>query len=297
MSLSNSGTINGAVSVAAASLTPDTILNTGLIVGTINLGDGADSYDGQTGRISGAVNMGAGDDTYLGGDYLDLIASSVGNDTFDLGARNDVLVAAAGDGNDTAEGGLGIDTYNAGAVATSVAINLEIETARGSQIGADSISSFENVIATVSADVVVGDDQRNVIDGRGGGDTILGRGGRDVILGGLGNDSLNGGALADVFVFNTALNATSNKDNITDFTSADDTIMLENTGANVFNALTALGGLAATAFQANTTGAAAEADDRIIYNTATGDLFLAPSPPSSLQRSPRARPSLQRISS
>ena len=50
---------------------------------------------------------------------------------------------------------------------------------------------------------------------------------------------------------------------------SDDTIHLENTG--IFSALVSGGALAAGAF--NTGSAAIEADDRIIYNAATGALL------------------------
>ena len=88
----------------------------------------------------------------------------------------------------------------------------------------------------------------------------------DLIVGGLGNDTLTGGAGTDTFFFNAALNGTTNVDTITDFSVADDTFRLENTG--FFTALTATGTLAATAFVVG--AAAADALDRIIYNSSTG---------------------------
>jgi hypothetical protein len=48
-------------------------------------------------------------------------------------------------------------------------------------------------------------------------------------------------------VFNTAINATTNRDSINSFVTADDTIRLENTGTGLFMALTTLGTLSAAA--------------------------------------------------
>ena len=73
----------------------------------------------------------------------------------------------------------------------------------------------------------------------------------------------------DTFLFTTALGAT-NIDSLTDFDVAADTIRLENA---IFTGL-ATGTLAASAFVANTSGNAADASDRIIYETDTGRLFF-----------------------
>jgi Ca2+-binding RTX toxin-like protein len=75
----------------------------------------------------------------------------------------------------------------------------------------------------------------------------------------------NGGA--DTFRFTTAPGA-GNVDAIGDFSVADDTIQLDNA---VFTGLAA-GALAAGAF--NTGAGATQADDRIIYNSATGALLF-----------------------
>ena len=69
-------------------------------------------------------------------------------------------------------------------------------------------------------------------------------------------------------MFTTLPNTLGNADKITDFNVADDTIKLENA---VFGALGAPGALAAAKFQIGAHAAAA--DDRIIYNKATGALM------------------------
>ncbi len=99
------------------------------------------------------------------------------------------------------------------------------------------------------------------------GNFVTGNAGANVINGGLGNDTLKGNAGADIFAFNTALNAATNVDTIADFSVLADTIRLENSG--IFTGLAA-GVLNADAFHKG--AAAADAEDRIIYNSATGAL-------------------------
>ncbi len=101
---------------------------------------------------------------------------------------------------------------------------------------------------------------------------LTGNGAANVLNGGLGNDALTGGAGNDIFLFNSAPNSTTNRDTISDFNAAADTIQLENTGAGLFNAL-AVGVLAAGAYTENTTGLATSASHRIIYETDTGKLW------------------------
>jgi Ca2+-binding RTX toxin-like protein len=96
---------------------------------------------------------------------------------------------------------------------------------------------------------------------------IFGNAGNNRLAGWAGNDFLTGGAGFDTFIFNTALNAATNVDTITDFSVADDTIRLDDA---IFTAIGPVGTLAAAAF---TIGAAATtAAHRIVYNSTTGAL-------------------------
>ena len=92
--------------------------------------------------------------------------------------------------------------------------------------------------------------------------------GNDSLYGGLGNDVLTGGANNDFFVFNTALNSTTNRDKITDFNHAADTIMLENA---VFTKLGRAGAMDPHFFHVGTK--AADANDYIVYNHSNGFLM------------------------
>jgi Ca2+-binding RTX toxin-like protein len=116
--------------------------------------------------------------------------------------------------------------------------------------------------------VITGNGAANLLSGGGGNDALKGLGGADRLNGGTGNDRLVGGTGTDLFLFNSALNASSNVDRITDFSVVDDSIQLDN---DVFTAAGAIGTLSAGAFRAGV--AAQDADDRIIYDSATGKIY------------------------
>lgn len=125
------------------------------------------------------------------------------------------------------------------------------------------------VYGTTSAETLYGRNSMNdTLRGDAGNDKLLGLTGNDKLYGGAGNDTLTGGAGYDTFVFDTALNAATNKDIITDYVASNDVIHLENA---VFTALgTKTGALPWIAFNYSATGLAQDADDRILYNTSTG---------------------------
>jgi Ca2+-binding RTX toxin-like protein len=96
--------------------------------------------------------------------------------------------------------------------------------------------------------------------------TVIGNTGANVITGGGGNDTLEGLGGSDTFVFNTALNASTNVDSILDFTAGTDKIELDHA---IFTALAAANPLPAADF---TTGAPTNTSQHIIYNATTGAL-------------------------
>lgn len=124
-------------------------------------------------------------------------------------------------------------------------------------------------IGTSKNDVLKGDNGINGFYGMGGNDTIYGYGGYDALAGGAGNDKLYGGRGNDNFIFDTKLNAKTNVDRIMDFkVSEDDTISLKR---SIFKKAGSPGDLTETAFW--TGKKAHDADDRIIYDKATGSLY------------------------
>jgi Ca2+-binding RTX toxin-like protein len=82
--------------------------------------------------------------------------------------------------------------------------------------------------------------------------TLTGNKAANILNGGKGDDALIGGGSADVFVFDSKLNAASNVDHLLDFNVKDDVMRLKSA---VFDALST-GVLEENAFVSNTTGKA-----------------------------------------
>ena len=118
------------------------------------------------------------------------------------------------------------------------------------------------------------------IDARGADDSLVGGGGDDTLLGGAGNDSfeggtganiLTGGAGSDSFFFRST---ESSLDSVTDFVRASDKLVFDN---NFFSGIGAPGAFAAgDARFASGAGLTAGQDptDRLIYDSASGDLYF-----------------------
>jgi Ca2+-binding RTX toxin-like protein len=175
-------------------------------------------------------------------------------------ANNNIINGMAG--ADRGWGYQGDDTY-----IKDSAGDLFYETIAGAAGGIDLVESsvnhtlgtnFENLTLTGAGNVnATGNTLVNVIVGSSGNNYIDGKAAADTLTGGLG---------ADQFLFTTALGA-DNIDTVTDFDPAADFIRLENA---IFTTLP-VGFLAVAAF--HTGAAAADAADRIIYNSATGALL------------------------
>jgi serralysin len=228
----------------------------------------------------------SGDDTLVGLAADDFLAGTDGNDTIDGAAGNDTLYGgngvdtmAGGDGDDTLSGGIGADILNGGAGTDTIAftdqfgavvltLNGNINaTATVGGLADDKFKGFENAVGGQGADQLTGDGVANLLSGVNGNDVLDGAGGNDTLRGGFGNDMITGGGGRDTFVFDTTPNTATNMDTITDFNAANETIQLT---PFPFTAL-ATGALAASAFHVG--AAAHDADDRIIYNSATGALL------------------------
>jgi Ca2+-binding RTX toxin-like protein len=261
MSLTNRGTIEGSLFAVSLSDGVDSIVNRGLLAGNVQTGSASDTLDNRGGRIEGTVSMGAGQDFFdnRGGDVFEF--------AIDLGADDDIFRPGAG--AETVQGGTGardqIDLrHGAGGI-----IDLVEDRGTGLADG-DIYSGFEVVLGSRNgADTIFGNTSANELSGLGGNDVINGGSGNDTLNGGAGLDTLTGGSGADTFIFNTAL-GTGNVDRFADFNAVADTIRLENA---IFTGL-ADGNLAATGFVQNTTGNAADASDRIIYESDTGRLYF-----------------------
>jgi Ca2+-binding RTX toxin-like protein len=162
-------------------------------------------------------------------------------------------------------GGLGDDTYHVdhigdrtdetiggGGTLDTVVSSVSFTAAAGiERLFLSGAGAIDATGRNGQAEILIGNAGANRLDGRGG------------------NDTLTGGLGADRFTFSSALNAATNIDRITDFVSGTDKIGLS---ATVFAAVNAVGaGLQAGEFRLGP--AAADANDHIVYNRATGQLF------------------------
>ena len=140
-------------------------------------GDGTDSLMGGDGNDS--LSGGIGNDILLGGD---------GNDNVNAGSGSDLIVGGDGAGDDTYNGGEGVDTVKYTSAVAAITVNLALGTATStagsdaSHIGTDTLSNIENIIAGDYADSLIGSDLNNAITGESGDDTINGGLGSDVAI-------------------------------------------------------------------------------------------------------------------
>ncbi len=187
-------------------------------------------------------------------DLFDVVAKQGAfGTTFPTGMRlygsrdNETIINTRRD--DIIDGGGGVNTISYAKSTRGVEVDLSMEDIAQDTKGAgiDELSGFDNIIGSRVGDILRGSDFDNVLNG------------------GRGNDTLTGGAGRDTFV----IGAFAGIDKITDFRVVDDVIHLDNAA---FVGL-ANGTLAASAFAASLTGQAADATDRILYETDTGFLY------------------------
>ncbi|KQT49317.1 hypothetical protein ASG52_10190 [Methylobacterium sp. Leaf456] len=177
----------------------------------------------------------AASNTLDGRGGADRMSGLSGDDLYAVDHKSDFVVEAVGGGRDTV-----VST-----VSTALRAGQEIEVLRAAH------------------------DKSLALTGNAFDQEIVGRAGKDFLDGKGGNDTLTGGGRADTFVFSTALGA-DNVDRITDFSHRDDVIRLDDA---VFRAI-GVGTLEAGAFKdLARPGAAADADDRILYDGRTGEVF------------------------
>ena len=187
----------------------------------------------------------------------DSLVGTAGNDTLNGFGGNDTLVASGG--IDFYDGGSGFDTLDVKNASTGVSVNFTDGTMSGGLSG--TFVNMERVFGSNAGDRLIG---------AAGGQNLSARGGNDTLEGGAGVDTLWGGTGADSFVFRET--GTANADRLGDFASGADKIVLD---GSVMSALGASGNFAAgdARFAANSSGSAQDSSDRIIFNTATQQIF------------------------
>jgi len=216
-------------------------------------------------RFNNYLSGGHLGDTISGGIGTDVLIGLDGNDSLVGGARSDLPMG------DSLDGGVGSDTLIGDAIAESIR------------------DDNDSLVGGAGRDSILAGGGSDTLDGGADSDTLVGGSGSDLLIGGLGDDSLNGGAGADTLVGGAGRDIliggdgadmyilapsaiTSRKfrfpelDMIQDFNVADDTIILERTWG-----LDVAGPLGKNAFVLGRS--AQDADDRIIFNPATGALL------------------------
>lgn len=229
----------------------DTILSAGandqLMGGAGNdqlYGEGGN--DGLYGEAGNDYLFGGQDDDWLdGGSENDILYGGVGHDTMLGGKHNDWLSGEAG--NDKLYGGVGHDRLYGG-------VNNDL------------------LYGEAGNDRLYGDAGNDKLYGSSNNDILYGGVGNDTLFGGTGNDKLYGGSGKDAFVLDARPHKTLNVDRIYDFNVKYDSIYLENSYFKVGK------GTAVKPQKINkdmfTIGKhAADAEDRVIYDKASGVLY------------------------
>lgn len=235
----NTGTIESPNFAVLGGLGSDNVTNRGAMIGAVDLGEGADRYDGRGGTVSGTVSGGTGADRMYAGD---------GIETFDGGTGTDTLVFW-------------------GSTAVDIALDGSI-TATGRAAG-DSYTSFENIFGSGAGDHLVGDTGANLLHGYAGNDVLAGGGGNDTLQGGLGADTLTGGLGNDRFIFATPDDL---GDTITDFgAGGTDTIRVDGSefGGNMKH-----GTIYSSLFQSRDDNVAQDGSDRFIFRSTDKTLWF-----------------------
>jgi Ca2+-binding RTX toxin-like protein len=178
-----------------------------------------------------------GDNLLNGGGGADTLIGLRGNDLYAVGDSRTIVQESPGEGNDT--------------LVTSVSYELRTEASI-------EVLSVQDRASTTGL-ALKGNGQAQTVVGGAGADTIDGGGGADVLIGGAG---------ADRFVFTTAL-GNGNVDGIADFAPGIDRIALF---SGVFQNI----GLALDPNEFTVGTAATTAEQRIVYNQGTGQLFYDP---------------------
>jgi Ca2+-binding RTX toxin-like protein len=232
---------------------PDTIEN-------ITLSGNADVQGNGLGNL---MRRGSGENVLDGRGGDDTLYGDEGDDQVEGGTGNDVV--SGGAGQDRVSGGSGSDNVQGGAGNDRVYGDAGRDTVSGG-------SGNDFVEGGSGNDRLSGAAGQDRLYGGEGRDLLAGGSGHDWLFGGSGQDTLHGGSGHDRFVFDTPLSQSSNVDVIQDFTTSEDRIALDDA---VFTALGKGSAKGVTiAPDLFVTGTQAQgAEDRIIYDQATGSLY------------------------
>ena len=197
---------------------------------------GTEAINGRGNALDNMLIGNTGANILNGGQGGDLLIGSLGNDIYIIDNVDDVVI-------ESSSGATEIDWVKS-SINYKLGSNLEYLTLTGAAIKGTGNSLNNKLIGNEAANILIA----------GAGD--------DTLQGGLGDDFLTGGSGKDIFRLKNF-----SMDTITDFSVTDDTIQLEN---SVFTQLASTGVLNAGFFNI---GKATDANDHVIYDDATGQLF------------------------
>lgn len=209
-------------------------------------------------------------DTLIGTDRQETFVGQTGADV--LSGRGEIDNLSGVRGNDTLNGdgggdmlfgGSGKDVLNGGAGDDHLDGDKGSDDLRGGS-GADTLTAGRG------NDTLIGGTGQDALSGLNGRDLMDGGAGNDVLDGGVGNDRLDAGAGVDHFMFTSGVVSDRNVDVIVDFQQGTDLIGLFDPTDLTFAVL----GATVDAGELVNGTSAQERDDHLIYDAATGTLYL-----------------------
>lgn len=232
-------------------------------------------------KLTGAT----GNDTINGAAGNDVLNGATGNDKLYGGEGNDQITG--GDGDDALYGDAGVDKLTGGK-GNDIYYLTDTNKGKTDTITEKSGEGTDTVVSSLSSYTLGSTLENLTLNGNGNysgygntvGNVLVGNGGANILAGKAGNDTLTGGLGNDHFVFDVALSATKNADEITDFTSGKDVLELSK---KVFSAYKTTGALEEDDkddFFTFDSSAGDSIEDatfdttvHFVYDTSTGDLY------------------------
>jgi hypothetical protein len=137
-----------------------------------------------------SISAGGGNTVLVGGGGADTLIGGAGNDLLVPGPR--VTFAGAPDGNDSIDGGAGLNTVDYSRRTDNLTLRLDGSGASGDLAAgeADTLVNIRNVLGGLGNDTIVGNNSNDFASGGAGDDSITGGSGNDAIVGSAGADTV-----------------------------------------------------------------------------------------------------------
>ena len=189
--------------------------DTVIVMATISYALAANVENAELKDASGAASLTGNtlNNDLTGNGSKNTLDGGAGNDVLDAGAGDDILIGGVGD--DSLSGGAGDDQVDYSLVKSAVNINLASGKASG--VGADTLTSIEDVVGGAADDIIVGNTMGNELTG------------------GLGADRMSLGAdkAMDMLVYRAVSESlAAERDRISQFVSQQDRISLSGMDAD-----------------------------------------------------------------